>query len=186
MKYLIYETLSKILKENFSNIETDLEIINNLSKDYSLFGEYSINLPLKLSKQLRKNPMEIGEEIKTIIETANNSLFDKVELMRPGFINLFISRNVLGKEILKFFDPNYKPGFDHLPKEKIDYEYVSANPTGFLHIGHARNAIVGDITVNLLKYVGNEVYTEYYINDYGNQINNLAKAVIFYYQEAIC
>lgn len=185
MKYLIHNTLIKILQPDFPNIKEELEVINNLGKNYHLFGEYSINLPLKLSKQLKENPMIIAEKIQKIIEKENNPLFEKVEVMRPGFINFFLSQESLQEEILKFFDENYKPTFDHLKKDKINYEYVSANPTGFLHIGHARNAIVGDITVKLLKYVGNEVYTEYYINDYGNQINNLTNAVNFYYQKAL-
>ena len=183
MKYQIHNNLLSILENSFLEIDlkSTLEIINNFHKDSKIFGDYSTNLPLKLSKTLKKNPMELAEKIKDIIMSSDSKVFEKVEVARPGFINFFLSKDFLVEEYSNFLDKDYVPRFNHLEKSKINYEYISANPTGWLHMGHARNAIVGDVVTNMLIYVGNEVYLEYYINDYGSQIDNLAASIRYYY-----
>ncbi len=159
----------------------DKSVIEVLKTKDKQFGDYTSNIALRLTKSLGKNPIEIAEEIKLFIETNYQNDFREVTATKPGFVNLFLSEQFVVNNALKFIDENYKPTFEQINKLKINYEYVSANPTGDLHIGHARNAIVGDIVVKTLKYIGHDVFTEYYINDGGNQMNVLAESVYYYY-----
>ncbi len=162
----------------------DKSVIEVLKTKDKQFGDYTSNVSLRLTKALGKNPMEIAEEIKTYIETNFNDDFNQVTVTNPGFVNLFLSEKFVVNNALKFVDENYKPSFNQINNININYEYVSANPTGHLHIGHARNAVVGDVTVNILKYLGHNVRTEYWINDAGVQMRNLAESTYYYYAEA--
>ncbi len=178
MKQQIYNKFVSLLQANEYDSSL-LEIMRNRANPN--FGDYTLNLPLKLSKTLQKNPMEIAANLKNLIEKKMPDFFDKVEVVKPGFINLFLSKNILIKNFKTFLNPNFKLDFSYLDTFNIDYEFVSANPTGHLHIGHARNAIIGDVTTKILELVGNKIYREYYVNDYGNQINDLGMAVRYYY-----
>ncbi len=159
----------------------DKGVIEVLKTKDKKFGDYTSNISLRLTKALQKNPIEIAEEIKTFIEANFQEDFSEVTVTNPGFVNLFLSDSFVVNNAMKFVDENYKPTFDTINKLKINYEYVSANPTGDLHIGHARNAIVGDIVIRVLKYIGHEVFTEYYTNDGGNQMIVLSESVYYYY-----
>ncbi len=139
----------------------DKSVIEVLKTKDKQFGDYTSNVSLRISKTLGKNPMEVAEEIKTFIEENFNEDFDNVTATNPGFVNLFLSSSFVINSALRFRNEDFKPSFEHITKKKINYEYVSANPTGDLHIGHARNAIVGDIVVKALRYIGHEVFTEY-------------------------
>ncbi len=178
MKQQIYNQLITLLTKNGYDPSL-LEVMRNRANVE--FGDYTLNLPLKLAKIQKQNPMEIADIIKSLIETNVSDLFSKVEIAKPGFINLFLSQESLVANFKPFLNPNFEWDFSYLKTAKIDYEFVSANPTGHLHIGHARNAIIGDVTTRVLELVGNKVYREYYVNDYGNQTNDLALAVRYYY-----
>lgn len=158
----------------------DKSVIEVLKTKDKQFGDYTSNVALRLTKALGKRPLDIAEEIKSFIEENYKDEFDQVTASAPGFVNLFLSEKFVVDNALKFKDANYKPSFESIEKQKILYEFVSANPTGDLHIGHARNAIVGDIVIKALRYIGHDVDTEYYVNDGGNQINILAESVYYY------
>src|SRR6056300_494586 len=146
----------------------------------NIFGDISLNAPLVLSSYLKKSPMDIAYEISDFIKDKNHD-FSKVEIAKPGFINFTIKHQVL----ISFLE-NIKKDFgfpENLKKQKINLEFVSANPTGPLHVGHCRGAIFGDVLSNLLKFNGNKVTKEYYINDYGNQIKNFTESVFYRIQE---
>lgn len=176
------EKLSNIFKEYLESVNLSKKIVAEIIKTKdSKFGDFTSNIALKISKSLSKKPIDIAEEIKIFLEKSNIKFIEKITVTIPGFINLFLTKDLLVEEAMKYVDENYKPNFNLIKKLKINYEYVSANPTGDLHIGHARNAIVGEMTVRVLKYVGHEVYTEYYINDGGKQIIVLAESVYFYF-----
>ncbi len=164
---------------NYENKDV-IEVLKTKDKQ---FGDYTSNVSLRISKDLGKNPIEVAEDIKSYIEENFKEDFNEVTVTNPGFVNLFLSESFIVNAAMKFVDENYKPEFKQINKLNINYEYISANPTGDLHIGHARNAIVGDIVVRSLKYVGHDVFTEYYVNDGGNQMNVLAESVYFYYCE---
>jgi len=173
--------LQKILNEYLKSIDFNNEkIIEVLKTKNIIFGDYTTNLSLKLSKKINKNPMDIASEIKNYLEKNYNKEFDDITITKPGFVNIFLSKELLIKNVLPFNDEKYKPDFSFVKKDKINYEFVSANPTGDLHIGHARNAIVGKVVSSVLEYIGHEIYREYYINDGGNQIKILAESVYYY------
>ena len=169
----------KIYKDKFSGLlqsnsyECNYDKISVDTPRQASFGDLAFNAPLILSSSSKKNPLEIGSDIANLIKNNFNE-FDSIEVAKPGFINLRFKNN---------FWLNFLSTFDHIyddqlhAKKLINIEYVSANPTGPLHVGHCRGAVYGDVLANLLKYVGHKVTKEYYINDYGNQIHMFAKSV---------
>ncbi|MBU3831076.1 MAG: arginine--tRNA ligase [Candidatus Ureaplasma intestinipullorum] len=172
-------------------IEQSLQILSypevkfNVEKTKSIkFGDYSSNVALMLKKikpwgEL-KTPIQIAEEIASNI---NPKMFSKIEVVPPGFINFYLN-DVITKEL---FDCIHSQKEKYPIFEKVDQvynvEYVSANPTGYLHIGHARNAVFGDVLAKLLSKIGINVITEYVVNDAGNQMNILASSVLVRYKE---
>ena len=129
------------------------------------FGDLATSISFQLAKQLKKSPMDIANEIMEIIEVSN--LFEKVESSGP-YINFFINYELFSKKLLQTIDDSY--GQLKKTNKKIVLEHTSANPNGPLHIGHIRNAIIGDSLKRLLKTAGNDVETQYYVNDMGRQI----------------
>ena len=181
----IKKELQEIIKESLikNNIEFDLDKIVIETPKNTINGDYSTNIALMLTKLLHKNPMEIAELIKNSI---NSNIIAKIEIANPGFINMFLSKDRLQAEINTIIDKNKEYGKSNIGKsEKVNIEYVSANPTGTLHIGHARGAAYGDNLSRIMNYCGYDVTREYYINDAGNQMNNLGISIKERYKE-IC
>ncbi|BDV03760.1 MAG: arginine--tRNA ligase [Candidatus Hepatoplasma scabrum] len=142
------------------------------------FGDFNTNIAILLANKNKKDAIKIANNIKDFL--LNFNYFSDITVTEPGFINFFFKKEQIIKKALLYFDKNYQEEFNTILKQKINYEFVSANPTGYLHLGHARNAIIGETTVMLLDYIGHNVTREYYINDGGNQIDNLAKAIYYY------
>ncbi len=146
-------------------------------------GEVSTNIALVLSKTEKKSPRDLAEIL--VRELSDNGKIERIEIAGPGFIN-FIINNILWFEIMasclekgpNFASVNLGKG------EKVNIEFVSANPTGPLHVGHMRGAIIGDVLANLLEFVGFSVTREYYINDAGSQIDYLTRSVYLRYLES--
>ena len=139
-------------------------------------GDFSTNAPMIFAKENNLNPIILANIIKKELEGKFSEIV-KIEVAKPGFLNFFFN-NHFWCNFLKSTDANF--GKDQSSdSKKILIEYVSANPTGPLHVGHCRGAVFGDILANLLSFVGNKVVKEYYINDYGNQINQFVKSVYF-------
>ena len=144
-------------------------------------SDLSTNICLILGKKNNINPKTLAEEIKKLIEKKLINV-DQVSIAGPGFLNIRLSNDAKKKAILDIFKD--KMVYGSLKSNKsINIEYVSANPTGPMHIGHCRGAIYGDVLSNLLKFNGNKVDREYYINDYGNQIINFTKSVFLRIKE---
>lgn len=177
---MIFEKIKKEidgwLKNNqLEDVNYNIEKSNN--NDY---GDISTNVALVCSKKIKKNPMDVANEIAKIFK---NDYFSEINVSKPGFINFKIgkdSANELLRAILK-----EKGDFGKFPRKNKKYsvEYVSANPTGLLHIGHARNGVLGNCIINLLEWYGFDTVSEYIINDAGNQMNNLASAILIRYQQ---
>ncbi|KAJ3615542.1 hypothetical protein Zmor_016339 [Zophobas morio] len=127
--------------------------------------------------------MELGEKI--VAELKNNELFKEVELAKPGFINFFLSDVALQKTVATILDQKGDFGRGAKKNFKYNLELVSANPTGYLHIGHARNGVIGDSVGRIFKFNGYDVEVEYYTNDAGNQINVLACTMYYNYLKAL-
>ncbi|MBF0713762.1 arginine--tRNA ligase [Gemella sp. GH3] len=147
-------------------------------------GDFSTNIAMQLTRILRKNPKIIAEEIVNNIE--QNDFVEKVEIAGPGFINFYVKKASLGNILDKIFELGDKFGENNTGNgEKVLLEYVSANPTGDLHVGHARNGAVADSLVRIMKKSGYEVTREFYVNDAGNQINNLTLSADARYKQAL-
>lgn len=139
------------------------------------FGDYSTNASMRWAKAAHRAPRQIAEVIVKHIDTP---LVAKMDIAGAGFINFFLAADTVYAELEKILKTG--PSYGDLPKDQKDrilVEYVSANPTGPLHIGHARGAAYGSAMVNLLRAAGYDVYSEYYVNDAGNQIDHLAESI---------
>ena len=165
------DEFSKLLKDN--NYECNYEKLSVDSPRQSIFGDLAFNAPLIFSSSLKKNPLDIGAEIADLIKNKFPE-FESIEVAKPGFVNLRLKKTFWFNFLSSFQDDKGKLATEI---KKINIEYVSANPTGPLHVGHCRGAVYGDVLANLLSFIGNNVTKEYYINDYGNQIHMFAKSV---------
>ena len=143
--------------------------------------DLSTNIALVLAKKINLPPIKLAESIKKIIH-ENMQDFSSIEVAGPGFINFKFSPKSYQKIILNILKSNNKYGSNNKNK-KYNIEFVSANPTGPMHVGHSRGAIFGDVLANLLIFNGNSVVKEYYINDYGNQIINFTESVFYRLRE---
>ena len=143
--------------------------------------DLSTNICMVLAKLNKINPNELSTKVKDLIQ-KNISDFKDLEIAGPGFLNIILSKKALTDIINSIFDQNKLFGS---MKRNLSYniEFVSANPTGPMHVGHCRGAIYGDVLSNLLTFNGNKVTKEYYINDYGNQIRNFVKSVFLRIRE---
>ena len=148
-------------------------------------GDYASNIAMILASQAKKNPREIA---KILLEgiSDRDGVLEKVEIAGPGFLNFFVREGGLTTLLEAVERQGDCYGSSDLGKgRRVQVEFVSANPTGPLHIGHARGAVVGDVVANILAAVGYQVFREYYINDAGNQMNNLGKSVLLRYRELL-
>tara|TARA_B100000965_G_scaffold112916_1_gene93171 strand:- start:3937 stop:5661 length:1725 start_codon:yes stop_codon:yes gene_type:complete len=143
--------------------------------------DLSCNASLVLGKINKINPKELANKIKDLI-LKDLKDFEKIEIAGPGFLNLKLTNNSLISNINKILKNKNSYG-KKSSNNNYNIEFVSANPTGPMHVGHCRGAIYGDVLANLLKFNGNKVTKEYYINDYGNQIKNFVKSVFLRIRE---
>ena len=147
-------------------------------------GDVAVNAALVLAKAAKMKPRDIADALKRKLEAASD--VDKIDVAGPGFLNITFKPEVwhgLVKTILK---EGVKYGAGSVSKgEKVNLEYVSANPTGPMHVGHCRGAVFGDALANLLQFAGYNVTREYYINDAGGQVDVLAKSAFLRYREAL-
>jgi arginyl-tRNA synthetase len=185
-----------IFEENLNKITTILDKNKNylnLSNLNSFKGvtmetpplefnfDLSSNVSLVLGKINKINPKELALKIKDLIN-KNTKDFKEIEIAGPGFLNFKLTDKMLILNINKILENRETYGKKSSNKN-YNIEFVSANPTGPMHVGHCRGAIYGDVLANLLKFNGNKVIKEYYVNDYGNQITNFAKSVFLRIKE---
>ncbi len=156
----------KLVKAEICEIEID-------STKEKKFGDFATNFALKMSKTLGKNPREVAMALLEELDT--DGIIKNAEVAGPGFLNLFLDESWLYNNVKYILDNPETFGMVKAEnKKKIMVEYISANPTGPMHIGNARGGAMGDTLANLLKYAGHEVSKEFYVNDYGNQIEKFA------------
>lgn len=166
------------------NIFENVNFVIEIPKDTSN-GDYATNIAMQLARILKKNPRQIAQDIVDLFDQKVVNV-SKIEIAGPGFINFFIDGQAMSNVIEKVLKENDNFGCcNYGQNKKYDVEFVSANPTGDLHLGHARQAALGDSICNLLQAVGYQVTREYYVNDAGNQINNLAKSIYARYLQAL-
>ena len=174
--------IKKALKSVF-DIEDCGLVMLEIPKDKN-HGDYSTNIAMRLTKILHKAPIEIAKPLVEAIKKED--LIANVEIAGPGFINLTIKKDSLTKVIKDVLTEKENYGKSNYGNnEKVMVEYVSANPTGDLHLGHARGAAYGDTLTRVLSFVGYDVLREYYVNDAGNQIEVLGHSLFERYKEAL-
>ena len=177
----VIQELKLNIQNAFSSlgIEVSLnDIIIEHSKDPS-HGDYATNVAMKNCRLLQLPPRDAANKI---IEKLDLSKIDKVEIAGPGFINFFIKNDSLQPVVEKIINSGNDYGRGEKKNFKVNVEFVSANPTGDLHVGHARGAAIGDSICRILSFAGYDVTREYYINDAGNQINHLAESILARYK----
>ena len=177
MKDNIKKTLSEILEDLYSKVEPEIKnlkisIQDNKEKEH---GDLATNIAMVLAKPLKKNPKEIAEEIKQNFVLDEKII--KIEVAGPGFLNFFLSKDSHGEILEQIQKENKDFGKSDSKQSKVLIEYVSSNPTGPLHVGHGRGAVFGSVLSSLLEEAGFEVDQEYYVNDFGRQMNILATSV---------
>lgn len=171
MKEIIYKALNDLGIE-FNLFDVMVEVPKSREN-----GDFSSNIAMQLTKVLKDNPRNIAEKIVDKIK-ADTKEIDKVEIAGPGFINIYLKDEYVFSGIDNVLKANKDYGKLNIGnKEKINIEFVSANPTGILHLGTARGAAYGANLANIMSFAGYDVTKEYYINDAGNQINNLGMSL---------
>ena len=173
------EKILNCIKTNQRKLDLkDVENLKGINLEIppsNIDSDLSSNICMILAKTNKLNPNKLAIKLKDLIK-ADIKDFEKIEIAKPGFLNIYLSNKAIVSIINNIFKENKNYGS---LKTNLLYnvEFVSANPTGPMHVGHCRGAIFGDVLSNLLKFNGNKVVKEYYINDYGNQINNFVKSV---------
>lgn len=170
--------LSKAAKEAGYDIPKE-EIRIDRSKDEA-HGDYASNFALKFSKKFGKKPLDLASEI---LSKLQDSSLSKVEIAGPGFINFFLKKEALSAIVPLILSEGDHFGDGEEKHYRINVEYVSANPTGDLHLGHTRGAAIGDAVASLYKKAGYDVTREYYVNDCGNQVEHLGHSLRARYHE---
>ncbi len=159
------------------------EIVAEAPRDAS-HGDVAVNAALVLAKAAKMKPRDIAEALKAKLEAASD--ISKIDIAGPGFLNISFKPDVWHDLIRTILKSGEAFGGGSVPgKPKLNLEYVSANPTGPMHVGHCRGAVFGDVLANLLEFAGYDVTREYYINDAGGQVDVLAKSAFLRYREAL-
>jgi len=186
LRTLLQDAVKACVNQGVLDIEAVPFIEIDITKD-AAFGDYASNIAMILASRVKGKmpPRKIAEVIRGRIQD-NHGMLAKVEVAGPGFMNFFLREDMwstLLSEVDKLGD-RYGSS-DYGKGNNAHVEFVSANPTGPLHIGHARGAVVGDVIANIAGASGFSVFREYYINDAGNQMNNLGKSVLYRYLELL-
>ncbi|ERU00609.1 arginyl-tRNA synthetase [Brucella sp. 04-5288] len=180
----IKKTLQDIDLKPKDGGELDLSRIGVEPPRDASHGDIATNAAMVLSKAVGQNPRELAARIAEALKADED--VESVDVAGPGFINLRLKASYWQRELLVMLNEGTDFGRSRLGAgKKVNVEYVSANPTGPMHVGHCRGAVVGDVLANLLKFAGYDVVKEYYINDAGAQIDVLARSVMLRYREAL-
>lgn len=185
---LVRDELSFIVRKALQDVfgiaedfEPELEI-----PSLAQHGDYATNAAMVLAKSLKKNPREIAEKLSEPITSLGANILDRLEIAGPGFINFFIKKEAFRRVLPMVFEQGENFGKTDVGKGRfVQVEFVSANPTGPLHVGHGRGAAVGDALARILEASGYRVHREYYINDVGKQMNILGRSLYLRYLELL-
>ncbi|CDQ18792.1 arginine--tRNA ligase [Halobacillus karajensis] len=178
------EIVRSVLAAELASEEEMPEVILEQPKDKA-HGDYATNMAMQLARVAKKNPRAIATDLVEQFDKSKASI-EKIEIAGPGFINFYMNNQYLTELVPAILKAGQEYGQSNSGDgHKVQVEFVSANPTGTLHLGHARGAAVGDSLCNVLDAAGYDVSREYYINDAGNQMANLAKSLEARYMQAL-
>ena len=184
IEQLVLSALGKAKNNGDLEIVKEPEIVIEKPKDPKL-GDFSTNLAMTLAKPERKNPKVIAEVICKYLKNGGGQV-ERVEMAGPGFINLKMTRSFFLSRLMQVAESGEDFGNSMVGRrQKVLVEYVSANPTGPLHVGHGRGAAVGNALCNILRKAGYDIKSEYYVNDVGNQMNILGRSTWLRYREIL-
>lgn len=172
----IIDILKSASKENLIKLPENFNSINVDIPPSKFNCDISSNVAMVLSKPNEKSPIEIANILSKLIK-ENDNYIDSISIEKPGFINLKLNKEFWNYFLKNIINDKTYGSQKSLNQKKYLVEFVSANPTGPLHVGHSRGAILGDVISNLLKFNNQIVSKEYYVNDYGNQILHFTKSV---------
>ena len=187
----IFETYQDKIKNLILEINKQgkIEISDNLDSigvdlpPSQFKAHISTNVAMVLSKINKSNPNDLAKKIEVELLKIDKDI-EKIEIVKPGFINITFKNTFWNKFIQNVINQKLEYGSNLTAKKKSFFlEFVSANPTGPLHVGHCRGAVSGDVLANILKFNKHKVHKEYYVNDYGNQIINFTKSVYYRIKE---
>ena len=188
----IIKSVIKNIKDNIISalepydIEVTLDDFSLSAPKQESFGDLSSNIALLISKQMKENPLGVAEKIKTELLNKHIKNIDAITVTAPGFINFVIKQNFYQNNLKSIIQDKDDFGKDFKGKDKsANVEFVSANPTGPLTVGHGRNAVIGDTVSNILEWHDYKVTREYYYNDAGKQMRTLGKSVEARYLELL-
>ena len=180
---LVLESLASLQSSRALPADLDFKNVTVEAPRDSSHGDMSTNAAMILAKQAKMRPREIADLL--LKKLVSNTQIEHIEVAGPGFLNLTLSKSIWLEAIPQLVKLNKEFGRSSIGKEKrVNVEFVSANPTGPIHVGHTRGAVFGDALANLLDFAGYNVTREYYINDGGAQIDALARSVYLRYLEA--
>ena len=180
----VIESLKLNIQKAFSALGVEValnDIIIEHSKD-TAHGDYATNAAMKNCRLLGMNPRDAAN---ALIAKLDNGGLEKIEIAGPGFINFFMKNDSLQPIVKKIINEGDSFGKGEKKNFKVNVEFVSANPTGDLHVGHARGAAIGDSICRIMEFAGYDITREYYINDAGNQIDHLAESILARYKELL-
>ncbi|MCA9401464.1 MAG: arginine--tRNA ligase, partial [Candidatus Omnitrophica bacterium] len=183
MKKQIELSIREVLQKEVSSLEDSPKFDSLEVPSDKRHGHFSSNIALKSARYFKKSPMQIAQYLVPKIEEqlegyGQLGCVERIEVKNPGFINFFLSTDALSALLKSIIGEGDQYGKNDIGRgEKVQIEFVSANPTGPLSIAHARQAAVGDALGNILGFIGFDVTKEYYVNDGGNQINILGKSI---------
>lgn len=184
---MTFDFVEKIFKSSVAQIvgEQYVHLVRFEIPKNQNFGDISTNIAMALAKETKQNPRHIAQ---SIVERLNfdEKIIDRITIDGPGFINLKLSNQFFKSELDRIFDIGEEYGKSSLGSNlRVNVEYVSANPTGLLHLGHGRNACIGDSIANLYEFLGYEVVREYYFNNAGRQMQTLSESIFARYQQLV-
>ena len=179
----IFSNIKKEILEIVEKNKKKLKINNNIPTEniqvelapIKFDCDLSTNLAMILAKTQKKNPLSLASDLKELLLSEIKE-FDKIDIAGSGFLNITLKNSSVLNTIEKILSDKKNYG-SYKSNKNINIEFVSANPTGPMHVGHCRGAILGDVIANLMLFNKNKVTKEYYVNDYGNQINNFVKSI---------
>lgn len=178
MKSVIVAKIQEALQKQGVTFSGEIEVEYS---SHTQHGDYASNIAMKLAKILKRNPMDIAEELALAI---NREGIEKIEVLPPGFLNFFVNDQFLAGGVRLILKQGDAFGKNNLGQgKKIMVEFLSANPTGPIHLGNGRAGFTGDTLVKVLRASGYQVIAEYIINDHGNQLDTLAESVLRRYMQ---
>ena len=184
MKKMIIDQIRVMLKEALDTLDYSSTKLNISPSSNKEFGDFSSNIALSISKELSQNPLETAQKLKEVMGDSSLEI-DEITVSKPGFINFKISNNYYHDMLNQILENSDFGKSGHGKGKTANVEFVSANPTGPLTVGHGRNAVLGDVVSNILEWNGFSVTREYYFNDAGRQMRVLSESVEARYFETL-